>query len=429
LDRWVIAGQRNEQDGRRAVEAVWRIESARLVAGLARITGDVGLAEELAQDALVTALEQWPSTGIPPNPAGWLMTTAKNRAIDSFRRQAVHHRAVQTMGREFAEAFDQQDAIEDAIDDPIGDDVLRLLFTACHPVLPLDSRVALTLRCLAGLRTEEIARAFLVAESVAGQRISRAKKLLKDKDIRFELPTADELPGRLASVLEVIYLIFNEGYSATSGGDWMRPALAQEAMRLGRLVAELAPSSAEAHGLVALMELTASRQAARTGRDGAPVLLSDQDRSRWDRLLIRRGLAALNRADGTGGPVGAFTVQAAIAACHARAITADDTDWGQIAELYGVLAQVWPTPVVELNRAMAIGMAGDSQTGLDQLAERIPAGTLTDYPQLPAVRGELLSRLGRSAEAAAEFDRAAELTRNEPERTLFHRRAAECRTR
>jgi len=412
-------------DGHRAVEAVWRIESARLVAGLARMTGDVGLAEELAQDALVTALERWPRDGIPPNPAGWLMTTAKNRAIDTFRRQAVHRKAMTTIGREASEVMDHRELVDDALDDPIGDDVLRLLFTACHPALPLDSRVALTLRCLAVLRTDEIGRAFLVAESVAGQRISRAKKILKDRGIAFEMPAAQELPDRLAAVLEVIYLVFNEGYSATAGDDWMRPALMQEAMRLGRLVADLMPKRAETSGLVALMELTASRQPARISPDGEPVLLPDQDRRRWDRLLIRRGLAALDRAHRSGDAVGAFTLQAAIAACHATAHSWEDTDWQQIAELYGILAQVWPSPVVEVNRAMAVGMASGPQAGLDRLSDRLDTGLLADYPQLAAVRGDLLARMGRTAEAAEQFRVAARLTRNGPGRRLFERRAAE----
>ncbi len=425
MDRGVIAGGQGKRDGHRAVEAVWRIESARLVAGLARITGDVGSAEEFAQDALVAALEEWPRDGIPPNPAGWLMTTAKNRAIDTFRRQAVHRKAMTTIGREASEVLDQRELVDEALDDPIGDEVLRLLFTACHPVLPLDSRVALTLRCLAGLRTDEIGRAFLVAESVAGQRVSRAKKILKDRGIAFKMPAPQDLQGRLAAVLEVIYLVFNEGYSATAGDDWMRPALMQEAMRLGRLVAELMPNPAETNGLVALMELTASRQPARTGHDGEPVLLPDQDRRRWDRLLIRRGLAALDRAHRSEDPAGAFTLQAAIAACHATADSWQDTDWQEIAELYGVLAEVWPSPVVEVNRAMAVGMASGPQAGLDQLADRLGPGVLVDYPQLPAVRGDLLARQGRTADAAEQFRIAARLTRNGPERRLFERRAAE----
>ncbi len=403
---------------------MWRIESARLIAGLARITGDVGAAEELAQDALVAALEQWPRRGIPPNPAGWLMTTAKNRAVDGFRRQAVHNRAVSRLARELPSAVDDRDRIDDAIDDHIGDDVLRLLFTACHPVLPMSSRVALTLRCLAGLRTDEIGRAFLIGEALAGQRISRAKKALRDNDVRFELPPREQLAERLGGVLEVIYLVFNEGYSATAGDDWIRPELTGEALRLGRLTADLLPGRAEAHGLVALMELTAARQPARLGPDGTPVLLQDQDRGRWDRLLIRRGLAALDRAGATGEPVGPYTVQAAIAACHATAGDYRGTDWTRIADLYEVLAGVWPSPVVELNRAMAIGLAEGPEAGLQALAANVDAPALADYPQLPAVRGDLLARAGRNAEAAEQFEAAAALTRNEQERVLLRGRAA-----
>lgn len=408
------------------MEAVWRIESARLIGGLARITGDIGTAEELAQDALLVALEQWPTQGVPPNPAGWLMTTAKRRAIDGFRRQAVADRAAVTLGRELVDAVDDRDRIDDALDDPIGDDVLRLLFAACHPALPMESRVALTLRCLAGLRTDEIARGFLITEALAGQRISRAKKMLRDNKISLDLPGKAELADRLASVLEVIYLVFNEGYSATAGDDWMRPALTQEALRLGRLTAGLVPDRAEPHGLLALMELTAARQAARTGPDGAPVLLPDQDRGRWDRLLIRRGLAALQRAGSVGEPVGPYTLQAAIAARHATAADADSTDWRGIAELYQALATLWPSPVVQLNRAMAIGLADGPEAGLRALDTEVDIAALADYPQLPAVRGDLLARAGRPAEAARQFDRAAALTRNASERALFSRRAAEC---
>jgi RNA polymerase sigma factor (sigma-70 family) len=324
------------------VEAVWRIESARLTAGLARFTGDVGTAEELAQDALVAALEQWPAAGVPPNPAGWLMTTAKNRAIDGFRRASVHRRALETIGHGTIEAVDEREAVDDAIDDPVGDDVLRLLFTACHPALNREYRVTLTLRCLTGLRTDEIARAFLLPESVVGQRISRAKKTLRDRGVRFAMPTAPEVSERLSSVLEVIYLVFNEGYSATAGADWMRPALSTEALRLARLTAQLAavhlPTEPEPHGLAALLELIQSRAAARHAPDGAPVLLQHQDRRRWDRLLIRRGLTALARAHDAGGPIGRYTLQAAIAACHATAPSAAETDWLQIAGLYDVLA-------------------------------------------------------------------------------------------
>jgi len=412
--------------GTAAVEAVWRIESGRLVAGLARFTGDVGTAEELAQDALVAALEQWPVAGVPPNPGGWLMTTAKNRAVDGFRRAAVHRRAVETIGRDTPDAVDGRDAVDDALDDPVGDDLLRLLFTACHPALNREYRVALTLRCLTGLRTDEIGRAFLVPESVAGQRISRAKKALRDKGIRFEMPGPAEVADRLASVLEVIYLVFNEGYSATAGEDWMRPELSAEALRLARLTAASVPDQPEAHGLAALLELTQARAAARHV-DGRPVLLQHQDRRRWDRLLIRRGLAALVRArDATAGAVGPYTLQAAIAACHATAPTAADTDWAQIAGLYDVLAAAWPSPVVALNRAMAHGHAAGPEAGL-ALLDAVDAAALARYPQLPAVRGELLAMAGRHAAAAECFDEAAALTRNEPERGLFAGRAAQAR--
>ncbi|MHA6780910.1 RNA polymerase sigma factor [Pseudonocardia saturnea] len=412
--------------GTAAVEAVWRIESARLVAGLARFTGDVGTAEELAQDALVAALEQWPTAGVPPNPGGWLMTTAKNRAVDGFRRAAVHRRAVETIGRDTAEAVDERDAVDDALDDPVGDDVLRLLFTACHPALNREYRIALTLRCLTGLRTDEIGRAFLVPEPVAGQRISRAKKTLRDKGIRFAMPGPADVAERLASVLEVIYLVFNEGYSATAGEDWMRPELAAEALRLARLTAGLLPAESEAHGLAALLELTQSRAAARHDADGRPVLLQHQDRRRWDRLLIRRGLTALARAHDAGGAIGPYTLQAAIAACHATAPSAAETDWAQIAGLYDVLATAWPTPVVALNRAMAHGRAFGADAGL-ALLDEVDAAALAGYPQLPAVRGELLALAGRHAEAADRFAEAAALTRNGPERDLFTERAAAAR--
>lgn len=410
-------------DGAAAVEAVWRIEAARLVAGLARFTGDLGTAEELAQDALVTALERWPVDGIPANPGGWLMSTAKNRAIDGFRRAAVDRRAMQVLGRETPETVEHQPD-----DDPVPDDVLRLLFMACHPVLNREYRVALTLRCLGGLTTPEIARGFLVAESVAGQRISRAKKTLRDKGVRFELPDAAELPARLGAVLEVIYLVFNEGYSATAGSDWMRPELAAEALRLARLAAALLPGSAEAHGLAALLELTQARAAARTGPDGRPVLLQHQDRARWDRLLIRRGLTALARAHAAGDTVGPYTLQAAIAACHATARTAADTDWTRIAGLYDLLATTWPNPVVALNRAMAHGHASGPAAGLRHLDD-LDTDALRDYPQLPAVRGELLAMAGRHADAATAFAEAAGLTRNEQERLLLTERAAGSRVR
>jgi RNA polymerase sigma factor (sigma-70 family) len=414
-----------------AVEAVWRIEAARLVAGLARFTGDVGTAEELAQDALVAALEQWPTAGVPPNPGGWLMTTAKNRAVDRFRRDAVHRRAVEALGRDTTAVVDDRETLDDALDDPVGDDVLRLLFTACHPALNREYRVALTLRCLTGLRTDEIGRAFLVPESVAGQRISRAKKTLRDRGIRFEMPGPAEVSERLASVLEVIYLVFNEGYSATAGEDWMRPALSTEALRLARLTAALAsvslPAEAEAHGLAALLELTQSRAPARHDPDGHPVLLQHQDRRRWDKLLIRRGLTALARAHTAGGPIGPYTLQAAIAASHAIAPSAGETDWAQIAGLYDVLVTAWPTPVVALNRAMAHGHAFGPDAGL-ALLDTVDTASLSGYPQLPGVRGELLALAGRHDEAADRFAEAAAVTRNETERALFTDRAAKART-
>lgn len=412
-------------EGAAAVEAVWRIEAARLVAGLARFTGDLGTAEELAQDALVTALERWPVDGIPANPGGWLMSTAKNRAIDGFRRAAVDRRAMEVLGRDAPDTVEQQ-----IDDDPVPDDVLRLLFMACHPVLNREYRVALTLRCLGGLTTPEIARGFLVPDAVAGQRISRAKKTLRDKGVRFELPDAAELPTRLGAVLEVVYLVFNEGYSATAGSDWMRPELSGEALRLARLAAALLPDQPEAHGLAALLELTQARAGARTGPDGRPVLLQHQDRTRWDALLIRRGLAALARAHAatSTGAVGPYTLQAAIAACHATARTAADTDWTRIAGLYDVLVTTWPNPVVALNRAMAHGHASGAATGLRHLDE-LDADALRDYPQLPAVRGELLAMAGRHADAATAFAEAAGLTRNEQERLLFTERAAQSRAR
>jgi RNA polymerase sigma factor (sigma-70 family) len=417
------APPRSEEDeaARRAVEAVWRIESGRIVAGLARVTRDVALAEELAQDALVAALEQWPRTGTPPNPAGWLMTTAKNRAIDAHRRRAVHDRKVAELAPPAGhDPF--ADGVDDALDDVIGDDVLRLVFTACHPALTLESRVALTLRCLGGLSTEEIARAFLVPEKTAAQRIVRAKRALAG--VSLELPTPAEMSERLAAVLEVVYLVFNEGYAATAGEDWMRPALCEEALRLGRTLAVLVPREPEVHGLVALMEIQASRTAARRGPGGEPVLLPDQDRRLWDRLLIRRGLAALTRAEELPGPIGPYTLQAGIAACHARAARVGDTDWARIAALYEVLRGVWPSPVVELNRAVAVGFATGPAAGLAIVDSLVAAGALASYPQLPAVRGDLLASLGRAGEARAEFERAAALTRNAGERSVFLRRAA-----
>ena len=390
------------------------MESARLVAGLARRLGDVGLAEELAQDALVAALEQWPRDGVPPNPGGWLMSTAKHRAIDQLRRRTTYE-------RKLAELVRDADEVAPAEPDEIEDDLLRLVFVACHPVLPPDARVALTLRLLGGLTTAEIARSFLVPEPTVGQRISRAKRTLSAEGVAFEIPGADELPGRLTAVLAVVYLIFNEGYAATGGAEWTRAELCAEALRLARLVARLLPGPAEVHGLLALLELQASRLPARTGPDGSPVLLADQDRRRWDRLLIRRGLASLDAAIARGG--GAYTLQAEIAACHARALTAAETDWVRVAALYRVLVAVRPSPVAEVNRAVAVGMAYGPERGLEVADAVAGDPALRRYPHLPAVRGDLLARLGRHEEARAEFARAASLTANERERELFLRRA------
>ena len=411
----------------RAVEAVWRIESARIVAGLARMVGDVGLAEELAQDALVIALEQWPASGVPDNPGAWLMATAKHRAVDTLRRQARYAQKLEALARDpgLTRQADEPD-LDAALDDHIGDDLLRLIFTACHPMLSTEARVALTLRLLGGLTTDEIARAFLVAESTVAQRIVRAKRTLSGKGVRFEMPTPAELPDRLSSVLEVIYLVFNEGYSATAGQDWMRPALCEEALRLGRILAGLLPEEPEVHGLVALMEIQASRIRARTDASGAAVLVADQDRRLWDRLLIRRGLEALARADALGGALGPYTLQAEIAAGHARALTPEDTDWERIAALYRVLAHVSPSPVVELNRAVAVGMVAGPAKGLEIIEPLRHQRALEHYPQLPAVRGDLLAKLGRLDEARWEFERAAALTRNERERAVFLTRAAAC---
>ncbi|MCQ4041228.1 RNA polymerase sigma factor [Streptantibioticus rubrisoli] len=411
-----------------AIDAVWRIESARVIAGLTRIVRDVGLAEELAQDALVAALEQWPESGIPRNPGAWLMATAKHRAIDLVRRQQRLDDKVQQLGRELEteQRIAEQD-FEAVLDTDFGDDLLRLMFISCHPVLSTEARVALTLRLLGGLSTAEIARAFLVTEPTVAQRIVRAKRTLAKEHVPFEVPEGPELADRLSSVLEVIYLVFNEGYSATAGDDWMRPALCEEALRLGRVLAELVPQEPEAHGLVALMEIQASRSAARTGPDGEPVLLLDQDRSRWDQLLIHRGLAALERAEKLGGALGPYALQAAIAACHAQARTAQETDWQRIAALYEALAHLAPSPVVELNRAVALAMAYGPAAGLELADELAAEPSLRDYHLLPSVRGDLLARLGRLAEAREEFERAAALTRNERERTLLLARAAECR--
>jgi RNA polymerase sigma factor (sigma-70 family) len=402
-------------DPRRVVEAVWRIESGRIIAGLARIVHDVGLAEELAQDAFVVALEQWPVAGVPDHPGSWLMATAKHRAVDMVRRQTRYRQKLEEIGRATPDAEEPDVAAE--LDDYVGDDLLRLIFTTCHPVLSTESRVALTLRLLGGLTTDEIARACLAPEATVGQRITRAKRTLAEKKVAIELPPPTEVAERLASVLEVIYLVFNEGYSATAGDDWMRPALCEEALRLGRILATLAPHEPEVHGLVALMELQASRTPARTDPDGNPILLQDQDRRRWDRLLIRRGLEALDRADGTFGP---YVLQASIAACHARASRAEETDWERIAALYEVLAYVSPSPVVDLNRAVAVSNAHGAARGL----EIVDALFLPDYPLVPAVRGDLLARLGRNAEARREFERAAGMTRNARQRSLFEARAA-----
>ncbi|TMF87427.1 MAG: RNA polymerase sigma factor [Chloroflexi bacterium] len=413
----------NEAHG--AIEAIWRIESARLIAGLARFVGDIGTAEELAQDALVAALEQWPTSGVPEKPGAWLMATAKHRATDLFRRRKTLERKYEELGRDVEREQGDTD-LDTAIDEDFGDDLLGLIFMACHPILSKDARVALTLRVLGGLTTEEIARGFLVPVSSIAQRIVRAKRTLTEAHVRFEVPDGPERVARLASVLEVIYLIFNEGYSATAGEDWVRPGLCDEALRLGRILAELTPTEPEVHGLVALMEIHASRLGARVGPAGEPVLLLDQDRARWDRLLIHRGLAALERAQKLGGATGAYTLQAAIAACHARAPTAAETDWLRIVALYDAVAQLAHSPVVELNRAVAVGMAFGPAAGLDLVDALVPEPSLKAYHLLPAVRGDLLRKLGRFEEARTEFERAASLTENVVERELMQRRATEC---
>ncbi len=411
-------------DSRRAIEAVWRIESARVIAGLTRMVRDVGLAEELAQDALVRALEEWPESGVPDNPGAWLMTAGKNRAIDLLRRRKMQERKHQEIGHEVEAVESRVPDLAAAIDDPVGDDLLRLVFIACHPVLSTEARVALTLRLLGGLTTDEIARAFLVPEPTIAQRIVRAKKTLADKQVPFEVPHASELAGRLASVLEVVYLVFNEGYSATAGDDWMRPALCEDALRLGRILAGLVPDEPEVHGLCALMEIQASRARARTGPTGEPILLLDQDRSRWDQVLIRRGLAALARAEELSGVLGPYAMQAAIAACHARARTPEETDWVRIAALYAVLAQLVPSPVIELNRAVAVSMAHGPAAGLEVLDTLLAEPALERYHLLPAARGDLLAKLGRTDEARVELERAASMTRNEREKALLLARAA-----
>ena len=412
----------------RAIEAVWRIESAKVIACVARMVRDVGVAEELAQDALVAALEHWPERGVPDNPGAWLMATAKNRALDRLRQEVLHARKREELGRDLdaQEAHlvpDFVDALDAAREDDIGDDLLRLVFTACHPLLSTDARVALTLRLLGGLTTDEIARAFLVPEPTIAQRIVRAKRTLSAAKVPFEVPRADARVARLASVLEVIYLIFNEGYSATAGDDWMRPTLCEEALRLGRVLAGLVPDESEVHGLVALMEIQASRTPARVDAQGRPVLLLDQDRSRWDPLLIRRGFAALERAQTLGGASGPYALQAALAACHARAHSAGQTDWVQIVALYDALAQISPSPVVELNRAVAVGMAFGPQAALEIVDVLSADAALANYHWLPSVRADLLAKLGRADEARAEFERAAAMTRNARERELLLERA------
>jgi RNA polymerase sigma factor (sigma-70 family) len=414
-------------DTHRAIDAVWRIESARLIAGLARMLRDVGLAEELAQDALVVALEQWPTSGVPDNPGAWLMTTAKRRAIDRLRRSKLLARKhVELMYELESEQEQAVSQVEAALDDPIGDDLLRLMFTACHPVLSIEARVALTLRLLGGLTTEEIARAFLVPEPTIAQRIVRAKRSLTKAQVPFEVPRAEELNARLSSVLGVIYLVFNEGYSATAGDDWMRPALCEEALRLGRVLTGLMPREPEVHGLVALMEIQASRTRSRVNASGEPILLLDQNRAQWDRLLIRRGLVALEHAEKLGGARGPYALQAAIAACHVRALVADDTDWQRIATLYGTLAQVMPSPIVELNRAVAIAMAFGPAAGLELVDALVDEPALANYHLLPTVRGDLLFKLDRAGEARLEFERAAALTQNVRERELLLKRAQAC---
>ncbi len=422
-----VIDSRESEDTRRAIDAVWRIESARLIAGLARIVRDVGLAEDLAQDALVAALERWPESGVPENPGAWLMVTAKNRAIDRLRRNKRLERKRENIGREI-EVWSgaAEPNLDAAIDDPVGDDLLRLVFISCHPILPTEARVALTLRLLGGLTTGEIARAFLVPEATIAQRIVRAKRTLAAAGVPFEVPRGAELAARLSSVLEVVYLIFNEGYAATAGDDWMRPALCEDALRLGRILAGLAPKEPEVHGLVALMEIQASRSRARVGPAGEPILLLDQDRARWDHVLVRRGLAALERAEALGGALGPYGLQAAIAACHARARTPAETDWRRIAALYGALARVASSPVVELNRAVALAMAFGPAAGLELADTLTSEPSLKRYHLLPAVRGDLLARLGRLTEAREEFERAASLARNRRERELLLERAAAC---
>jgi len=414
-------------DTHRAIDAIWKIESPRLIATIARMVRDLDLAEELAQDALVSALEQWPRDGVPRNPGAWLTQAAKHRAVDRIRRERMAGRKLEALGKDMEGLLESHDEkLIDALDDDIGDDMLRLIFTACHPVLSIEARVALTLRLLGGLTTDEIARAFILPEATVAQRIVRAKRSLAAESVAYEVPRGEALKERLASVLRVLYLIFNEGYAATAGGDWMRPALCEEAQRLGRVLAELMPSEAEVHGLIALMEIQASRTGARTDVDGAPILLLDQDRSRWNRLLIGRGLKALERAERLGGARGPYALQAAIAACHARAARAEDTDWPRIAALYEDLMGVLPSPVVELNRAVAVSMAEGPGAALPIVESLLDEPTLKDYHLLPSVHGDLLFRLGRPAEARAAFLRAAGMTRNDRERRLLESRAEAC---
>jgi RNA polymerase sigma factor (sigma-70 family) len=409
------------------IEAVWKIEAAKLIASLTRIVRDVGLAEDLAQDALLAALERWPESGVPANPGAWLMATAKHRAVDVMRRNSLHTRKEESIGHELTFQHDLSERdIDEAIDDQVGDDLLRLMFIACHPVLSKEARVALTLRLLGGLTTDEIARAFLSTEPTIAQRIVRAKRTLAEARVPYEVPRGAELANRLSTVLEVIYLVFNEGYSATAGDEWMRPSLCDDALRLGRILAELMPHEPEVHGLVALMEIQASRSRARTSSSGEPILLLDQDRSRWDQLLIRRGLAALKRAEQGGGSLGPYTLQAEIAACHARARIASETDWGRIAALYDALVEMVPSPVVELNRAVAVAMAFGPEAGLELIDSLVEEPALRAYHLLPSARGDLLAKLGRYTDAQSEFERAASLTRNAKERKFLLDRASQC---
>jgi len=408
------------------IDAVWKMESAKVIAGLTRIVRDVGLAEDLAQEALVAALEQWPESGVPDNPGAWLMATAKHRAIDQFRRKALLERKHEELGREVAVREMEVPDLASALDDNVGDDLLRLVFISCHPVLSTEARTALTLRLLGGLTTDEIARAFLVSEPTIAQRVVRAKRTLAEKQVPFETPRGEEMAARLSSVLEVIYLIFNEGYSATAGSDWMRPALCEEALRVGRILAELMPKEAEVHGLVALMEIQASRLRARVGPSGEPVLLNDQNRAHWDQLLIGRGLAALRRSEELRGAPGVYALQAAIAAVHARARTPEETNWPRIVEFYDELARIAPSPIVELNRAVALSMAYGPAAGLEVIDDLNGEPSLKSYHLLPAVRGDLLAKLSRFDEAHAEFERAASLTRNAREQEVLLKRAAKC---